>query len=276
MLGATLGPGGSSFGRAILVDPNIGDGTGTSPSLAMSSTHQAYVAYRVVESEAGHAARIPLLRPGDVVEQVRVARYNGARWSKLGATNRDPALSMRPPTEANAPQLAIGATGSAIVVWQEPDVNGVARIWARRLFGTSLDYVLPVSAATYQGAPLNDDSDAPAVAISRLGQAEVAYRQAAGAGSPLPGPRIFINVLPDGESGSGASFTGASILDNSVPGGRGCKHWPPEHRRGRTTERSRPVRRQRQPSGDRGNRVGARRLTYARLAVRWLRTCPRG
>ena len=38
LLGATLGPGSSKFSPAILIDPDIEDGTGTSPDLAMSST----------------------------------------------------------------------------------------------------------------------------------------------------------------------------------------------------------------------------------------------
>ena len=58
---------------------------------------------------------------------------------------------MRPPTQANAPQIAIGPTGNGIVVWQEPEINGVARIWARRLFGRTLDYVMPVSADELRG-----------------------------------------------------------------------------------------------------------------------------
>jgi hypothetical protein len=58
------------------------------------------------------------------------------------------------------------------------------------------------------------------VAVSRLGQAEVAYRQAYGAGSPLPGPRVFLNTLPDGESESGAEFVGAGIADAAVSGGK--------------------------------------------------------
>ena len=97
-----------------------------------------------------------------------------------------------------------------MVVWQEPEIEGVARIWARRLFGSTLDYVMPVSAETYNGAPITTDADAPSVAVSRLGQAEVAYRQNVGPGSPLPGPRIFLNILPNGESSSGAEFQGAS------------------------------------------------------------------
>lgn len=216
LLGATLGPGSSSFGPAMIVDPEIGEGTGTSPDLAMSSTGQADVVYRAVETQSD----VPLLRPGDVNESVRVAHFNGERWSDLGAVNRDPGLSMRPPTQANAPQIAIGPTGNGVVVWQEPEFGGVARLWARRVFGQGLDYVMPVSAATLGGSPIEQDADAPSVSFSRLGQAEVAYRQAAGPGSPLPGARIFVNVLPDGESASGAEFQGPAVADNAVAGGK--------------------------------------------------------
>jgi PKD domain len=216
LLGATLGPGSGSFGPATIVDPEIGEGTGTSPDLAMSSTGQADVVYRAVETQT----EVPLLRRGDVNESVRVAHFNGERWSDLGAINRDPGLSMRPPTAANAPQIAIGPTGNGVVVWQEPELSGVARLWARRLFGQGLDYVMPVSAAALGGSPIEQDADAPSVTLSRLGEAEVAYRQVAGAGSPLAGARIFLNVLPDGESASGAEFQGPAIADNSVAGGK--------------------------------------------------------
>jgi hypothetical protein len=219
LLGATLGPGAKQFGRAIVVDPDIRYGTGTSPDIAMSSTGQADVVYRVVDFAPGQQVSIPLLRPGDVVEEVRVAHFDGERWSSLGAINRDPGVSMRPPTQANAPQIAIGATGNGVVVWQEPEINGVARIWARRIFGRSLDYVLPVSAENLGGSPIGDDADAPSVAVSRLGEAVVAYRQGVGPGSPLPGPRILLNTLPNGEAGSGAEFLGASVADSAVAGG---------------------------------------------------------
>jgi hypothetical protein len=224
MLGAELGPGAEHFGQASIIDPNIEEATGTSPGLAVSSTGQADVVYRVVQTSVFN---VPLLRAGDVVEQVRVAHFSGQRWSGLGAINRNPGASMRPPTQANAPQVAIGPTGSGVVVWQEPDVEGVGRIWARRIFGTTLDFVLPVSATTFAGAPISDDADAPAVAFSRLGQAEVAYRQIVGPGSPLPGPRIFLNILPDGESASGAQFQGAAIADATVSGGTSASVGPP-------------------------------------------------
>lgn len=224
LLGAELGPGGESFGKAILIDRNVEEATGTNPNLAVSSTGQADVVYRVVQPLA---TGIALLRPGDVVEQVRVAHFNGLRWSNLGAINRNSSSSMRAPTAANAPTIAIGPTGNAVVVWQEPDVEGVARIWARRLFGSAVDYVMPVSATTYNGVPIGTDADAPSVAFSRLGQAEVAYRQPVGPGSPLPGPRIFLNVLPDGESANGAEFEGARVVDPGLGGAAAATVGPP-------------------------------------------------
>ena len=224
LLGALLGPGSTQFGPAMIIDGNIEEATGTSPDLAVSSTGQADVVYRVVEP---NNTSVPLLHPGDVVEQVRLAHFDGQRWSNLGQVNRDSGVSMRSPTQANAPKIAIGPTGNGVVVWQEPNIEGVARIWARRLFGSTLDYVLPVSAETWGGAPIATDADAPSVAVSWLGQADIAYRQDAGPGSPLPGPRIFLNILPNGESKSGAQFLGASIADNAVPGGQSASVGPP-------------------------------------------------
>jgi hypothetical protein len=217
MLGAVLGPGGERFGQAILVDRDIQEATGTDPELAVSSTGQADLVYRVVEPSR---QSVVALHPGDVPATVRVAHFAGLRWTGLGAINRNKGLAMSAPTSANAPRIAIGPTGNAVVVWQEPELNGVPRLWARRIFGTAVDYTMPVSATSYKGAPLTDAAEAPAVALSKLGQAAVAYRQAAGSSSPLPGPRILLNVLPDGESASGAEFEGASVLDEGVGAGK--------------------------------------------------------
>jgi hypothetical protein len=224
LLGATLSSGSAGFGPATVVDPNVGNGTGTSPDLAMSTTGQADVVYRVINESSSRTA---LLRPGDVLEEVRVARFDGERWSRLGSINRSAGISMRPPTASNAPVIAVGPTGNAVVVWQEPEITGVAHIWARRIFGANLDYVLPVSAATLAGAPVETDADAPSVGLSRLGLAVVAYRQSVGPGSPLPGPRILLNTLPDGESADGSQFAGAQIADGSVSGGAAALVGPP-------------------------------------------------
>ncbi len=228
LLGAELGPGAEQFGPATIVDPDIDEATGTSPDIAVSSTGQADVVYRVVEPSV---TDVSLLRPGDVVEQVRVAHFDGNRWSDLGAINSNPDVSMRPPTQENAPSIAIGPTGNGVIAWQEPSIEGVARILARRIFGASLDYAMPISAETYNQMPITQDADAPSVAVSRRGQAEIAYRQEAGTGSPLPGPHIFLNTVPDGgyllpdgestplgETPSGAEPLGASVVDQSIGG----------------------------------------------------------
>ncbi len=228
LVSSTLGPGSSSFGPARVVDRNIRSGTGTSPMLAMSSTGRADVVYRVVDQEEGQPTSIPLLRPDDVVEEVRLATFEGETWSPPAVVNRNPALSMRPPTADNAPQIAIGPTGNGIVVWQEPDEGGVARIWARRLFGRTLDYVMPVSATSLSSTPITADADAPSVTISRSGQAVVAYRQAAGPGSPLPGPRVLVNTLHDGESAEGTEFEGAQVIDAGLAGGASAFVGPPD------------------------------------------------
>jgi hypothetical protein len=126
---------------------------------------------------------------------------------------------MRPPTQANAPQIGITPTGNAVVVWQEPDIEGDACIWARRLFGHTRGYVLAVSATSFGGQPIKGDADEPTLAVSRLGRAEVAYRQAASPGSALPGPRILVNGLPSEVATSGQQFTGAVLADQGAAGG---------------------------------------------------------
>lgn len=217
---SSLLPAGSSlFAAPVTVDRNAGDGDETSPDLAMASNGAADVVYRVVKQTQGERESIPLLRPGDVAEEVRVARFLGQRWVDLGEINHDPGLSMRPPSPANAPKIEISGSGNGVVVWQEPETGGVAMIWARRLFGSSVGYAMPVSLTSLGGSPIASDADAPAVAFSRLGQADVVYRQLGGPGSPLPGPRIFLNVLPDGESKSGTGFLGAQLADSQVAGG---------------------------------------------------------
>lgn len=217
LVSSELTPGSQAFGPPVIVDRNIGEADEASPDLAMSGSGTADVVYRVVKPT--QRSSIPLLHAGDVDEEVRVARFGGERWADLGEINHDPDISMRAPTSANAPRIALGSGGAAVVVWQEPEADGTARIWARRLFGTTIDYAMLVSATSYHGAPLTYDADAPSLAVSSLGQAEVAYRQLSGPGSPLPGSRIFLNVLPSGEAQSGGVFLGAELVGPELPGG---------------------------------------------------------
>ena len=167
----------------------------------------------------------PEMSPRKCERRISVANLVGPRHDQPQPGNRH-----APADGANAPRMAIGPTGNGIVVWQEPDIDGIARIWARRLFGATLDYVLPVTATSLGSSAIGDDADAPSVSISRLGEAEVAYRQVAGPGSPLPGPRIFLNTLPDGEASSGAEFAGAAIVDSGVSRGEHGVHRAAEYR----------------------------------------------
>ena len=162
---------------------------------------------------------------------------------------------MRPPTAANAPQIAIGPTGNGVVVWQEPDITGVARIWARRLFGRSLDYVLPVSAASFAGTAARRRRGRPErrdLPTRRRPRSPTARPPEPG--SPLPGPRIFLNTLPDGESADGSQFAGANVADSAVSGGGVRVGRPAERRHRRKAAPASALRQQRTPARDRGQR----------------------
>jgi hypothetical protein len=217
MYSATLDPGTAEFGPSLLVDPNVGNGSGVDPSLAGAAPGKAIVAYRVVtetfgEREFTNAAQ---LRPGDVLADVRVARMEGDRWSRLGAINRNPAVSMRAPTESNGPKVAIGATGRAVVAWQEPDQTGVARAWMQRIGGTTLGPVLPASPESWEGAPVTGDVTGLAVAVTGIDRAQVATLVEDGpAGtSSSGGGRIFLTRLASNASSEGGKPNGPSQVE---------------------------------------------------------------
>jgi hypothetical protein len=213
LMASELGPGASSFGPQYVVDPNVGEGVGVSPSLAIASDGRGLVAYRAITDNFKTSdvfTTIPQLRPGDVLADIRVARYDGARWSVLAPVNRDPLLTMRPPSETNGPQVGLGRSGEAVVAWQEPEANGIARIWARRIFGTTLGLVLSASPATYGGAPVTADATALGLSVSAFGEAEALSTVAGGPGSSPTTPLIFANTLPGTTAPSGAQFLGAT------------------------------------------------------------------
>ena len=216
LMSAVLDPGAEGFGPAVQVDSNdIGDGSAAYPSLSMAPDGQAYLVYRVVTNTLANAngSNVGPLRPGDELIDVRVASFNGLSWSSLGTVNNFPQLSMRRPTASNAPQIGITPTGSAVVVWQEPDSSGTARIWARRVFGTTLGLVLQVSPTSAGGRPIDADADAPALAVGPFGEARVAYRLRGGTGSPFGNSRMFLNDLPSTVDPRGSSFLGATSID---------------------------------------------------------------
>jgi hypothetical protein len=216
LMSAELSPGASRFGPAEQVDPkSLGDGSAAFPAVAMAPNGNAYVVYRVVtDSFSNGTSSVVPLRPGDELMEVRVAHYNGPglAWSSLGAINQFPQLTMRRPSATNAPVIGVSNLGSAVVAWQEPDGTGYARIWARRIFGNMLGNVLPVSPTTANGQPIDVDADAPALSVTPLGEARVAFRLAGGAGSPYGGERMFLNTLPPITATNGKQFTGAQVV----------------------------------------------------------------
>jgi hypothetical protein len=212
LMSAVLQPGASSFGQIERVD-DVGDGTAAFPSLAMAPNGNAYVAYRVVTN----ALPTQPLRPGDEQVEARVARFNGLSWSSLGTINRLPGqVTARRPNATNGPVVGVNNAGQALVVWQEADGEGVARIWARRLFGAVKGTVMEVSPTTINGKPVTVDADAPALALNEFGGAEVAFRLAGGSGSPLGSSALMLDRLSTPATGKVSAFAGAAAAATGV------------------------------------------------------------
>jgi hypothetical protein len=217
LFSASLAPGSSGFQTPVPIDLNIGQATGTYPSVAMDGAGTALVVYRVVTALGGPSR--PEIPPGYVLAEIRMARFDGEFWSSLGVPiNRNPAQAMPAPTEANSPRVAIDLTGQGLVAWQEPDDNFISRIYARRIFGTVPGNILQVSPPTYQGHPLNGAADELALSVGGFGEGAVAYRQQPSPGSGFTHPRVFVNQIPTTFDPSGKNFKGARLADGGGEG----------------------------------------------------------
>jgi hypothetical protein len=219
LMSASLQPGASGFGPAIIVDPNVGepntgDISAVDPQLAMNPSGQAYVVYRVVTDGCGLGdSQSSLCPPGssDQYVSVKVARFDYLSWSSLGAVNRAAQIPMRAPTASNAPAIGIDLEGNGVVAWQEPDSSGVARIWVRRLFGVVQGNVLQVSPETIAGRPVTSDAEAPAVGMSPYGEALVAFRIHGAVGSAVATTQLYTNTI------SSEFDLQASQLNGAIP-----------------------------------------------------------
>ena len=208
MFSATLDPGATSFQPPVPVDLNIGESTATYPDLAMNRGGQAYLVYRVITDTS------PSNPPGYLGADVRLARYTGRLWSVMGTPiDRSIAAPVRIPTEENSPKVGIDIQGQGVVAWQEPDDEFVDRVWARRVFGSTVGIPLLVSPASFEGAPLRGPADAFTLDVAGFGQAAVALRQQPDQSGKLAAPRIFVNEIPDVFSQSAGSFAGARLAD---------------------------------------------------------------
>src|SRR5690348_6192503 len=171
LFSASLDPGASRFQAPVAVDLNVGEASGTYPSLAMNAGGNAYLAYRV-QAEGRSDQNII---PGYLDMDTRVARYDGSLWSDLGSpADRNQSLPVRAPTAANSPKIGIDVAGNGLVAFQEPDEDFVDRVWARRIFGTTFGIPLLVSPQQYGGAPLRGDADAFSLDVAGFGEGAVA------------------------------------------------------------------------------------------------------
>jgi hypothetical protein len=230
---ASHDPGSEKFGQAIMVDPNVGepdtgDASHVEPRLAMAPSGEAYAVYRVVNDDCGAGEgsnpRESECPPGHANEllEVRVAKFEYMLWSALGAVNRAVQVPMRTPTPANAPAIGIDVEGQGVVAWQEPANSGQpGRVWARRLFGSVPGTVLQASPETIAGRPVAGDAEAPAVIVSRYGEAKVAYRIGGQPGSAVPVSQLFANRLPSTFDPHGGEFKGPVALPGAAAAGIG-------------------------------------------------------
>jgi hypothetical protein len=216
MYSATLDPGANGFQAPVPVDLNVGEATASYPDLAVARGGHAYLVYRVVTDTS------PANPPGYLGANVRLARYSGRLWSVFGAPiDRNPAIPVRQPSEANAPEVGIDVQGQGIVAWHEPGDDFVDRVWARRVFGASVGIPLQVSPSTYGGAPLRGAADAFALDVSGFGQGAVAFRQQPGQAGRLGATRIFVNEIPDVFAETSGAFGGARLADGGIRGAPG-------------------------------------------------------
>jgi hypothetical protein len=218
LFSAALEPGSTGFQPPVPVDLDIGQATGTYPSVAMNLSGQALVAYRVITAVSGPST--PEIPSGYVDAEIRMARFDGEYWSSFGVPlNRNPAQPMLTPTAANSPRVAIDLTGQGLVAWQEPDDGFVNRIYARRIFGMVPGNILQVSPSTFEGHALNGPADELAIDVDGFGEGAVAYRQQPAPGSGFTRPRVFVAEIPSSFDPHGAAFAPARIVDGG--GGEG-------------------------------------------------------
>ena len=162
LLSATLGPGASSFGSSMIVDPDIRAAAGTSP---------------IARDELDGAGRCRL--PGDRERRRAEHEHSAAaagrrrrgrapgtlRRRTLDAARRDQSRSGRLDAAARRKQMrrssrsARPATGSSSGRSQTSTASRGSGPGG--CSGSTLDYVLPVSATSFAGAPIGDDADAP-------------------------------------------------------------------------------------------------------------------
>lgn len=218
LFSATLDPGATEFQAPVPVDLNVGEATGTYPSLAMNRNGAALAVYRVLPDGGLPGNGLP---PGYVRADLRVARFNGQFWSVFGQPlDRNDASPVRIPTPTNAPQVGIDLNGNGIVAFQEPDDDFVDRIWARRIFSNVTSVPLLVSPQKLGTATLRAGADQFALDVAGFGQGAVAFRQQPGQPAAFAGPpRVMEAQIPDAFTDGANAFGAARFADGAPAAG---------------------------------------------------------
>ncbi|MGH2907195.1 MAG: hypothetical protein ACRDKI_10565, partial [Solirubrobacterales bacterium] len=215
---ASIDPGAMRFENPLPIDLDVGRADYVTPDLSMNATGIAYLVYRIVLHTHVDNAAIPL----DGAEvRLRVARYNGWIWSRLDQDiNRNPATFVRFPSAQNAPKIVTDQYGNAIVAFQEPDDQFIARVWIRRVFGGLIGLPMMASPNTYDGAPLRGEADGISLDGGHFGNAAIAFRQAPGNPSRLDRSRVMMNQIGDVFTEQAGVLGGVKVVD-SLPIGSG-------------------------------------------------------
>lgn len=208
---AGIDPGARRFQAPVPVDLNVGEATGTWPSVAMNASGSAYIAYLVMRTPSSAEPA------GYARGELRVARYDATYWSGFGfPLNRNAQVPLRLPSIGATPKVTIDAQGNGILAWQEPDDGFVDRVWARRLFGGQAGIAGQVSPGTWENAPLPAPADRFALDTAGFGQGAIAYRQQPG--GPLTAPRIMLATIPEVSAPNANAFGAPRALAGDGPG----------------------------------------------------------
>lgn len=212
MFSASLDAGARMFQDPVAIDFNVGEALATYPSLAMNRAGQAYLVYRVLP-DGGSTAGLP---PGYVRSDQRLMRYSGAVWSGMGVlANRNSSAPVATPTAENAPKAAIDNAGNGFVAFQEPDDEFIDRVWARRLFGSTVGFPQLVSPQRWADRPLRGAADAFDLDTAGFGYGVVAFRQQPGEDSAFTGARIMANSIPEAFVDNARDWQTARLIDGA-------------------------------------------------------------